>query len=255
MDAVCRILSLPAVMLSQIPGIGPVVKAASTSVGQKILMAVTGLLLCGFLVTHLAGNLLLYAGAEQFNHYAESLHSWGLLLNVAEIGLFGLFVAHIGLACSTSAMNRQARRNQYAEKESKQTPFALPGGGASGWMFVTGIIIAFFLVVHITDLRLKKNPFIDYSSAYENGPDALPNEFVAVRLALTNWTTSAYIIGLLALGIHLSHGFRSALQSLGVNHPRWNRLLEMISLLFAWGIAAGFLSLVAWTALTSGTSP
>lgn len=252
MDAVCRILSLPAVLLAQIPGLGPVVKAASTSVGQKILMAITGLLLCGFLVTHLAGNLLLYAGAEKFNHYAETLHSYGPLLNVAEVGLFGLFLAHIGLACSTNAMNRQARRNSYAMNETKQPPFALPGGGASGWMFVTGVLIAFFLVVHVTDMRLKSNPFLDMSSAYENGPDEAPNEYIAVRLALTNWTTGAYVLGLAALGIHLCHGVRSALQTLGLNHPRWNRLLELGSLLFATAITLGFFSLLAWAALTSG---
>ncbi len=252
MDAVCRVLSLPAVLLAQIPGIGPVVKAASTSVGQKILMAITGLLLCGFLVTHLAGNLLLYAGAEKFNNYAETLHSYGLLLNAAEVVLFSLFLAHIGLACSTNAMNRQARRKKYAETETKQSPSALPGGGASGWMFVTGVIIAFFLVVHVTDLRLKSNPFLDLSAAYENGLDAPPNEYLAVRLALTNWTTGAYVLGLIALGIHLSHGVRSALQTLGLNHPQWNRLLEIMSLLFAWAITLGFFSLLAWAALTSG---
>jgi len=246
-------LSLPAVLLAKIPGLGPIIKAASTSVGQKIVMAITGLLLCGFLVTHLAGNLLLYAGAEKFNHYAETLHSYGPLLNVAEVGLFSLFVAHIGLAFSTSAMNRQARRNNYAEKETKQEPFALPGGGASGWMFVTGMIIAFFLVVHVTDMRLKRNPFLDMSSAYENGPAAPPNEYLAVRLALTNWTTGAYVLGLAALGIHLSHGVRSALQTLGLNHPKWNRLLEIVSLLFASAITLGFFSLLAWAALTSGT--
>jgi len=240
--------------LTQVPGIGPFVKAASTSVGQKIVMAITGLLLCGFLVTHLAGNLLLYAGAEQFNHYAETLHSYGPLLNAAEIGLFSLFIAHIGLAFSTTAMNRQARQNQYAVKETKQEPFALPGGGASGWMLVTGLIIAFFLIVHVTDMRLKMNPFIDYSSSYENGTDAPPNEYLAVRLALTNWTTGAYVLGLVALGIHLSHGIRSALQTLGFNHPRWNRLLEICSLLFAWTITLGFLSLLAWAALTSGAT-
>lgn len=214
-------------------------------------MAITGLLLCGFLVTHLAGNLLLYAGAEQFNHYAESLHSWGLLLNAAEVALAGLFLAHIGLAWSTNAMNRQARRQQYSRTESKQPPAALPAGGASAWMFVTGLLIAFFLVVHVTDMRLKKNPTIDYAAAVEGGA---VNEYVAVRLALTNWATSwAYVIGLLALGIHLGHGFRSALQTLGANHPRWNRLLEISGLLFAWIIALGFLSLVAWAALTSGS--
>lgn len=251
MDAVCRILSLPAVLLSRIPGIGPLVKAASTSIGQKILMAITGLLLCGFLVAHLAGNLLLYAGEEEFNAYAERLHSMGPLLSAAEVGLFALFVAHIGLASSTSAMNRMARRSRYAEQESKQQPSALPGGGAAGWMGVTGLLIAFFLIVHITDMRIKKNPFVDYSPAMTDG--VVTNEFQAVKAALTTWGTSwAYALGLIALGIHLSHGFRSALQTLGFNHPRWNRLLEIISLLFAWGIAGGFLSLLAWAALKSG---
>jgi len=232
-----------------------VVKAASTSVGQKILMAITGLLLCGFLVTHLAGNLLMYAGEEQFNHYAETLHSYGPLLNAAEVGLFALFMAHIGLALSTNAMNWQARNQKYAQKESKQGPTALPGGGASGWMFVTGLIIAFFLVVHVTDMRLKKSPFINYDAAYENGLDQPPNEFVAVNLALTNWTTIAYVLGLGALGIHLSHGVRSALQTLGLNHPRWNRLLEITGLLVAWSFALGFLSLIFLAFLRSGTGP
>ena len=253
MDTVCRILSLPAILLSQIPGLGPVVKAASTSVGQKIVMAITGLLLCGFLITHLAGNLLLFAGEDAFNHYAESLHSWGVLLNAAELGLLALFLAHIGLACSTTAMNLQARRKKYAEKQSKQQPFALPGGGASGWMFVTGLLVAFFLVVHVTDLRFKMNPSIDYSAARVGEGEGPANEYVAVRLALTNWTVLAYVIGLAALGIHLSHGVRSAFQSLGINHPRWNRLLELISMLFAVAVPLGFLSLVAWALLTSGT--
>ncbi len=84
-------------MLSQIPGISPVVRAASIFVGQKFLMAITGLLLCRFLVTHVAGNRMLYTGAEQFKHYAELLHSRGLLLNTAEVGL----------ACCTKAMNHQ----------------------------------------------------------------------------------------------------------------------------------------------------
>ncbi len=252
MDAVCRILSLPVVMLSRVPGLGPIIRAASTSVGQKIVMAITGLLLCGFLVVHLAGNLLLWVGEARFNEYAASLHSLGPLLSAAEVGLAALFLAHIGLACSTAAMNRQARRSRYAEQESKQEPFALPGGGASGWMGVTGLLIAFFLVVHVTDMRLKENPFVDYTPSYEEGSHGY-NEFKAVQLALTNWGTSwAYAVGLIALGIHLSHGVRSALQTLGLNHPQWNRLLEILGLLFAWSIALGVLSLLAWAALTSG---
>ena len=122
-------------------------------------------------------------------------------------------------------------------KKSKQKPIALPDGGGSGRIFVTGQIIAFFLVVHVADMRLKKNPFIDFSTACQDGCNTAPNEFVTVQLAPTNWTSAAYVIGLVALGL---------------NHPRWNQLLELTNLLFAWVIAFGFLSLVVWAALTSG---
>ena len=76
------------------------VKACSTSVGQKLLMAISGLLLCGFLVAHLGGNLKLYAGEQSFNDYAHALHGLGPVLAAAEIGLFVLFLLHIGLAIS-----------------------------------------------------------------------------------------------------------------------------------------------------------
>jgi hypothetical protein len=80
LNALLRILSLPVQLLSKVPGLGPFVKVLSTTVGQKILMAITGLSLCGFLVAHLGGNLKLYAGEQAFNDYAHALHSLGPLL-------------------------------------------------------------------------------------------------------------------------------------------------------------------------------
>ena len=109
MDALLRTLSLPAQILSRVPGLGPLIKVCSTTVGQKLLMAISGLSLCGFLVAHLAGNLKLYAGEQAFNDYAHALHSLGPLLAAAEIGLFATFALHIGLAISTGAMNKVAR--------------------------------------------------------------------------------------------------------------------------------------------------
>jgi succinate dehydrogenase / fumarate reductase cytochrome b subunit len=89
-------LSLPAQILSRVPGLGSLIKVCSTTVGQKILMAISGLSLCGFLVAHLAGNLKLYAGEQSFNDYAHTLHSLGPILAAAEIGLFAMFALHIG---------------------------------------------------------------------------------------------------------------------------------------------------------------
>lgn len=249
MNALTRILSLPAVGLSRIPGLGPLVRACSTSVGQKIVMAITGLSLCGFLVVHLGGNLLLYAGEEKFNAYAHALHSQGALLKVAEIGLFTLFVAHLGLAISTGAMSKAARQQTYAVKESKQGIFALPAGGASSWMGLTGLLIFVFLLTHLADLRFRVNPLVKYpaAEAAADGKVTEASEFEVVRTVLSSPVNSViYFIGVFALGIHLTHGVRSAFQSLGLNNRRWEPLLKCVSLIFGWVIAAGFISLIFW---------
>ena len=236
MDVLCKIISIPAELLSKVPGIGPIVKACCTSVGQKILMALTGLSLCGFLVAHLAGNLNLFMGEEAFNGYAEKLHSLGPLLAAAEIGLFATFLVHICLAITTTAMSRRARRRQYQEKESKQEGFVLPNGGASNMMLLTGLVIFVYLVLHIIDMKLNLRHFESNDSVFQ-----------LVRNVLSNPATGAfYVVALLALGVHLSHGVHSACQSLGISHPKWTKLIEIGGVLFAWAIAIGFLSLVAW---------
>ena len=252
MNALLRILSLPAQLLSRVPGLGPFVKVLSTTVGQKILMAITGLSLCGFLVAHLGGNLKLYAGEQAFNDYAHALHSLGPILAVAEVGLFATFALHIGLAISTAAMNKVARRKEYAMKETKQGMFILPNGGASNWMMLTGLLILAFLATHILDMKLKANPGVNYSAA-TNAENMIDNEFLTVRAVLsTPLNAVIYITGLVALGIHLSHGVRSALQTLGISHRRWNVLFKIGGILFAWGVTAGFISLVVWAMASKG---
>jgi succinate dehydrogenase / fumarate reductase cytochrome b subunit len=245
LDALLRTLSLPAQILSRVPGLGLLVKVCSTTVGQKILMAISGLSLCGFLVAHLAGNLKLYAGEQSFNDYAHALHSLGPLLAAAEIGLFAMFALHIGLAISTGALNKVARGKDYFIKETKQGVSILPGG-ASSWMMVTGLIVLFFLVCHIIDMKLKVGPGVDYSPAL-NAEKIADNEYQAVKAVLSTPSRAfVYIVGLVALGIHLSHGIRSALQTLGVNHRRWNFILQWVCVALAWTLAAGFISLVIW---------
>ena len=252
MNALLRILSLPAQLLTKVPGLGPFMKVLSTTVGQKILMAITGLSLCGFLVAHLGGNLKLYAGEQAFNDYAHALHSLGPILAAAEVGLFATFALHIGLAISTTALSKVARRKDYAIKETKQGIFILPNGGASNWMMLTGVLILAFLVTHILDMKLKANPGVDYSVA-TNAEKVIDNEFHAVKAVLsTPLNAVIYITGIVALGIHLSHGVRSALQTLGINHKRWNLLLKIGGILFAWGVATGFIGLVVWAMAYKG---
>ena len=130
------------------------VKALSTTIGQKYLMAVTGLSLCGFLVVHLGGNFFLFAGADAYNSYAHKLHEQEALLLVAECGLFALFLGHFAFAFLTAVRNRRARGQvAYYDKQTKQDGTALPDGGAGSWMVFTGVIVLLFLVLHLVDFK------------------------------------------------------------------------------------------------------
>src|SRR5262249_26790687 len=127
-------------------------KALTSSVGKKFVMGITGLLLCGFLVTHLAGNLLLYVSPDAYNKYAHTLHAQGILLKVAEVILYALFVIHIFLAVRTTQENWAARGHRYFIRRSKLD--AAPHTNSSplhpeAWMFTSGSIILLFLIVHV----------------------------------------------------------------------------------------------------------
>ncbi|QGQ22694.1 succinate dehydrogenase cytochrome b subunit [Gimesia benthica] len=214
----------------------------SSSIGQKFVMGITGLLLCGFLVVHLAGNLLVYVGADAYNNYAKELHSM-MLLPVAETGLFLLLFAHIALAFKLTSDNRKARQITYHEKQSKiQEPPSIfgrtPMGRTSSWMFISGSIILIFLIMHMIDMKLHLNPTVDYKDQSPYG--------IIVQVLGSVLSAPIYIVGTLVLGFHLSHGFWSAFQSLGLNHPKYTPWIKKLAILFAIVIAAGFVSLPLW---------
>jgi len=214
----------------------------SSSIGQKFVMGITGLLLCGFLVVHLAGNLLVYVGADAYNKYAKELHSM-MLLPVAETGLFLLLFAHIALAFKLTSDNRKARHISYHEKQSKiEEPPSIfgrtPMGRTSSWMFISGSIILIFLIMHMIDMKLHLNPTVDYKDQSPFG--------IIVQVLGSGLSAPIYIVGTIVLGFHLSHGFWSAFQSLGLNHPKYTPLIKKLAILFAIVIAAGFVSLPLW---------
>lgn len=199
-------------------------------------MAITGLLLCGFLVVHLEGNLLLFAGAEKYNAYANFLHSQEELLMVAETGLFLLFFAHLYLAFATAFGNGRARVDAYAMKQSKQKHRIL-AVSASSWMFASGAVVLGFIILHLVDMKFHARPDINYANANED-------HYKIALLVLSNPVSRVfYTLGTLVLGFHLSHGFASAFQSLGLNHPKYTPLIKWISFLFAIAISLGFASL------------
>jgi succinate dehydrogenase / fumarate reductase cytochrome b subunit len=211
-----------------------------SSLGRKYLMAATGLLLVGFLVVHLAGNLLIYSGkaSADFDAYAAKLDA-NPLLPVAEIGLALLFVAHIALALRVNLENREARSQGYAVRASlgKKTL-------ASASMVLTGLVVLVFLVVHIYDFRVGK---------LLQEPAASLGGLVRRRLS-TPLGAGVYLLGVGALALHLRHAFRSAFQSLGVNHPRLNPILERASWAVAILFGLGFASFPLYFLLGGGAA-
>lgn len=230
-------------LAEKLPGIGWVFRALSSSVGQKIVMAITGLLLCGFLVAHLGGNILLFVGKQNYNDYAAALHKNEWLIRIAEVGLVTLFFSHIYLALSTSSMNRKARTEPYSEKETKQGMTVLPGGGVSSYMFVTGAVVLGFVLLHLADFTLE----LRGADFYPKDADGHLDQYEKARLLLSNPLSGfVYIIGCAALGMHLVHGFQSALTTLGFGHPKYKTIVRIASILFGWGIGIGFISFVLW---------
>jgi succinate dehydrogenase / fumarate reductase cytochrome b subunit len=213
------------------------VKALSSSIGKKIVMAITGLALCGFLVAHLGGNLLLYVGEENYNAYAHTLHAQKILLPIAEVGLLILFVGHIWLALKTRFENDAARPVDYAMRQSKleEGPLAAP---ASSVMFATGIIVLLFLILHLSEFTFELR--------HKSELEGLKPYAKAVVLLHDPITFVVYIVGSLVLGYHLLHGFQSAFQTLGINHPRYTPLIKFTGVVFAIIVAVGFGSFPLW---------
>ena len=201
-------------------------KALVSSVGRKAVMGLTGLLLVGFLANHLVGNVKLYADEDgtSFNEYVEFLKSFGPLLLVAELGLGLLFAVHLFIALKLTMENREARKSRYQFRNHRgaQTP-----GSVS--MHVTGVLILGYLIKHLLDFRFDGD-FLDDPAA-------------SVKTTLAEPATAMiYIVASLLVGLHLSHGIKSAFQSLGVSHPKLEKPLQLLAYALAALFALGFAS-------------
>jgi succinate dehydrogenase / fumarate reductase cytochrome b subunit len=203
--------------------------ALASSVGKKLVLGATGLLLVGFLLEHLHGNLKLtpYLGepaGEAFDDYVAFLLGFGFYTKLAEVGLFALFACHVYLALRVTLENREARRQRYVVRNDRG---AKTLGSAS--MFVTGALILAYLIKHLLDFR--------FAAEFHDAP----YDTVAAKLSQPLHGL-VYLAISLVVGLHVSHGFQSAFQSLGLNHPRWTPIVRAagygIAALFALGFAS-----------------
>jgi len=218
--------------------------ALSSSVGKKFLMAITGLLLCGFLIAHLAGNLLLPAGGTLFNDYAKKLHENEGLLMVAETGLFAIFVLHLYLAFSLTGGNVLARGKGYAVAESKRED-TISKARPDKWMIGSGIVLLLYICLHLFDFKLHRLGMDEELTRLAGDSEAVTTE-VAIHVLKSPVTMIGYAAGFVFLFAHLSHGVSSAFQSLGISHPKYNSLIRYGGLAFAGLISIGFFVVLGW---------
>ena len=196
-----------------------------SSVGKKILMALTGLGLVGFLAVHLLGNLMAFAGPEAFNGYAAKLHSLQPYLSVFNLGLATLGLVHIVVGTILFFENLKARPIRY-------NVYKNPGGRTIGsnTMPYSGVLILIFVIFH-----LLKFTFVDKSVTpiYQQ---------MAATFANPLWVIF-YVAAMVIVAVHISHGFWSLFQTFGLNNPRYMPLIMKLGLAatFAFGIGFGIL--------------
>jgi succinate dehydrogenase / fumarate reductase cytochrome b subunit len=200
----------------------------ASSVGRKLLVGLTGLFLCLYLLFHMTVNLFLFKqdGGGTFDTYAEFLATYPLLRPV-EIILFLLFLVHAFFTGLLWFLNRRARPQRYAVNRNDEVSET-----ASRIMFITGMVVTAFLVVHVNTFFVKSRFFSSEHS---------PTMYARVAEAFANPVYSLfYVVALVFLAYHLRHGFQSAFQTFGLRTSRYRRLIEWTAVIFWLVIPLGF---------------
>jgi succinate dehydrogenase / fumarate reductase cytochrome b subunit len=206
------------------------IRTFGASIGKKLLMAITGLCFIGFLCAHLTGNLTLYMGGAAFNSYAEKLHSLGPILTVFEFGLLALALIHVATGLILFIQNLKARSVPYEN-------YRRAGGRttSSVTMPYTGLIILAFVIFHLINFS-----FVDKTqrTIFEIVSSAFSNPIYMVVYALV----------MVVVALHIRHGFWSAFQTIGANHPKYMPAIMALSLIASLilGFGFGLLPIYVW---------
>ncbi|GAA4066246.1 succinate dehydrogenase cytochrome b subunit [Actinomadura miaoliensis] len=208
-----------------------------TTVGKKAVMAVTGAVLVLYLIAHMIGNLKIFFGAEDFNHYAHWLRTIGepavphrTVLTLIEVVLAASVVLHMWSAVSLARRASAARPVKYQAKRKSHAQ-----GYATRTMRYGGVIILLFVIWHLLDLTFfVVNP---------KGSDATPYERMVADFAPERWyITLWYVLAVVMVGLHLRHGIWSAFQTLGLRTPRGDGALRGLATALAAVVTVGFVA-------------
>jgi succinate dehydrogenase / fumarate reductase cytochrome b subunit len=199
-----------------------------STIGKKAVMAVTGVVLAGFVAGHLLGNLQIFLGPDRFNGYAHALKSLPELLWAVRITLIVSVVAHIWSSIQLAVVKSEARPIDYVRRKSIVSSYA------SRTMYMSGPIIAAFVIYHLMQFTfgVGGTPYME-SDPYGN----VINGFRVPAVSLF------YILAMLLLCLHLRHGLSSIVQTLGLTHPRYTPQLKALAVIIATLIFFGFVSI------------
>jgi succinate dehydrogenase / fumarate reductase cytochrome b subunit len=212
-----------------------------TSLGSKVLVAVSGIGLAGFVVLHMVSNLQIFQGAAALNRYAAFLREMPILLWTVRLGLLGMVTLHIALAARLALQNRRARPVGYVVREYRQSTLA------SRTMAVTGGLLFIFIVFHLLHLTAG---VVDPSFHDRLDIRGHRDVFGKVIHAFHNpMFVMIYLAGQVVLGLHLSHALSSSLQTLGIEHPILERLFRGAGPVVALLVVAGNVAIVLAVAL------
>ncbi len=220
-----------------------------SSIGAKVLMALTGVVLVGFVFGHMIGNLQVFVGQETLNNYAVFLHSKPALLWVVRVGLLSCFVVHVIFSARLTLLNQAARPVAYQARKPLRSTFA------SRNMFVTGFVVLAFLLFHLAHFTWRIT-----HPQYSELTDAA-GRFDVYSMVILSFRdpiiAGSYIVAMILLGLHLSHAVSSIFQSLGLNTPLWFALTDKVGPVIAVIVVLGNLSmpiaiLAGWVSLPPG---
>ena len=211
----------------------------NTTIGKKLLVASTGLMVCLFLVFHLINNLIIFTGPENFNQLVAALEKIKPLIRIMEILLVIIFFTHIYNSLLLTIESKRSRNRSYIKLSSSSSTIY------SRTMFFSGSILFIFIVTHLSTIWFNFQNIDDHDKYYYLVTESVygfGNIFITIL----------YLLSMILLGFHLRHGFQSAFKTLGVQNSKFDKILNVLSIFFWFLIPLGFFSIAFWFGILDG---
>ena len=222
-------------------------EALKSSLGEKLIMSLTGLFIIFFLIGHMLGNLLLFKddGGQSFNEYAKFMTTTPFIM-VLSFVTYGSIIVHIFYSIVVTLKNRAARPIAYAVSDRNASSL-----WTSRNMGILGTLILIFIVIHLKsfwfEMKFGSLPMVEY-----DGSGKIQNLYVIVVVAFSQlWYVVLYVVSMAALAFHLSHGFTSAFQTLGLTHVKYTPFIKRVGMAFAIIVPMVFASMPVYMYLKS----